>query len=131
MAAWQWDKIMNDNTMLPSSTRPGKITIAPDVLVTIARLSTLSVPGVTRMSPAPVAMERLFRRKVTDGVRVEVRGQAVLVDLFVVIQQNANVRQVCRGVQSAVSRAIHDMVGMDVLAVNVHVEDVAFAEAAP
>jgi uncharacterized alkaline shock family protein YloU len=31
-------------------------------------------------------------------------------------------------VQAAVSRAIQEMVGMHVLAVNVHVEDVAYGE---
>lgn len=115
---------MTDN--LP---RPGRTTIAPDVLVTIARLSTLSVPGVARMSPAPVAVDRLFQRSPNDGVRIEVRQMAVLVDLHVVIQHDASVRDVCREVQTTVARAIQEMVGMHVLAVNVHVEDVAFTDA--
>jgi uncharacterized alkaline shock family protein YloU len=32
----------------------GTVRIAPRVLATIARLTTLSVPGVSRLSPAPV-----------------------------------------------------------------------------
>jgi uncharacterized alkaline shock family protein YloU len=111
--------------------RRGKTTIAPDVLLTIARLSTLSVPGVARMSPVPVAVDRLFNRSPSDGVRIEVRQMAVVVDLYVVIQHDANVREVCREVQSAVARAVQEMVGMHVLAVNVHVEDVAYTEAPP
>jgi uncharacterized alkaline shock family protein YloU len=53
------------------------------------------------------------------------------VDLYVVVAQDATVRDVSRNVQAAVARAIKDMVGMNVLAVNVHVEDVAFGEASP
>jgi len=40
----------------------GKTTVSPDVLVTIARLSTLAVPGVSRMAPIPGGVNRLFRR---------------------------------------------------------------------
>lgn len=115
---------MNDE-----APRRGKTTIAPDVLVTIARLSTLSVPGVARMSPAPVAVDRLFQRAAQDGVRIEVRQMAVIVDLHVIIRHDASVREVCREVQTTVARAIQEMVGMHVLAVNVHVEDVSFADA--
>lgn len=111
--------------------RTGKVTIAPDVLVTIARLSTLGVSGVARMAPVPVAVDRLFQRNQTDGVRIEIKQQSVLVDLYVVVTQDATVRDVSRNVQAAVARAINDMVGMNVLAVNVHVEDVAFGETSP
>lgn len=115
------------NEVLP---RRGKTTIAPEVLVTIARLSALSVPGVARMSTAPIAVDRLFQRSANEGVRLDVRGHSVLVDLHLVIQHDASVREVGREVQSAVTRAIQDMVGMQVLAVNVHIDDVAFAELA-
>jgi uncharacterized alkaline shock family protein YloU len=108
--------------------RRGKTTIAPDVLNTIARLSTLSVPGVARMSAGPVAMGRLFQRGQTDGVRVEIRDHAVAVELYVVIQHDASVKDVSREVQNAVARAIEEMVGMDVLEVNVHIDDVAYPE---
>jgi uncharacterized alkaline shock family protein YloU len=114
--------------MSEATPRRGKTTIAPDVLVTIARLSTLSVAGIARMSPAPVAVDRLFQRSQTDGVRVEVKQHSVLVDLHVVVQHGANVQDVCRNVQNAVARAIQEMVGMDVLAVNVFVEDIAYAD---
>jgi uncharacterized alkaline shock family protein YloU len=117
-------------TMKTEKPRQGKTTIAPDVLVTIARLSTQGVEGVARMSTVPVAVDRLFQRNQTEGVRIEIKQQAVLVDLYVVVHHTADVREVSRAIQSSVARAIKDMVGMDVLAVNVHVEDVTFEEAA-
>ncbi|MBP7690577.1 MAG: Asp23/Gls24 family envelope stress response protein [Anaerolineales bacterium] len=108
--------------------RRGKTTIAPDVLVTIARLSALSVPGVARMAPVPVAVDRLFQRPPAEGVRIEVRQLAVIIDLYLVTHHDANVRDVCREVQSTVARAIQEMVGMHALAVNVYVEDVVYGE---
>ena len=108
--------------------RRGKTTIAHDVLLTIARLSAVQTPGVARTSPLPGGADRIFKRGVEDGVRVDVRGQAVLVDLYLVLEPGYNLREVGRSVQSAVRRAIEEMVGMDVLAVNVHVEDISDLE---
>jgi uncharacterized alkaline shock family protein YloU len=108
--------------------RRGKTTIAPDVLLTIARLSALGVPGVARTSQVPGGVNRLFRRGADDGVRIEVRDQAVAVDLYLVVEHERNVREVSRAAQAAVARAIQEMVGMDVLAVNIHIEDVAYPE---
>jgi uncharacterized alkaline shock family protein YloU len=115
-------------TDTPSDARRGKTTIAPDVLLTIARLSTLGVPGVARMEPVPGGVDRLFKRGVHDGVRIAVKDHALTVDLYLVLEHDRSVREVSRAVQTAVARAIQEMVGMDVLAVNVHVEDVAYPE---
>jgi len=111
--------------------RRGKTTIAPDVLLTIAKLSALSVPGVAHTSIVPGGVNRLFQRGVGDGVRIEVRGQAVAVDLYLVVNPDLNIRDISHAVQAKVARAIQEMVGMDVLSVNVHVDDVAYPSPAP
>jgi uncharacterized alkaline shock family protein YloU len=107
---------------------PGKVVIAPEVLITIARLSTLSVPGVVRMAPVPGGMDRYFRRGFADGVRIRVQDHHILADLYVVVRGDANVHAVSAAVQTEVARAMDEMVGMEARMVNVHVEDVAFAE---
>jgi len=99
----------------------GKITVAPEVLETIARLTTLAVPGVTRMI-SPPGMRRLLGQ---DGVRIEVTGNSVRVKLYVVTEPHANMLNVGRQIQAEVTRAIQDMIGMDVLSVDVYIEDVS------
>lgn len=117
--------------MSDATPRRGKTTIAPDVLLTIARLSALSVPGVARLSAVPGGVNRLFQRGVGDGVRIEVKDNAVRVDVYLIVAHEAHVHDVSRAVQTNVSRAIDEMVGMDVLGVNVHIEDVAFPAETP
>jgi uncharacterized alkaline shock family protein YloU len=107
----------------------GKTTIAPDVLLTIARLSALGTPGVAGTSPVPGGVNRLLKRGIADGVRVEVKGLALSVDLYLVLEHDQNVREVARAVQAAVSRALNEMVSMQVQAVNVHVEDIGYPTA--
>jgi uncharacterized alkaline shock family protein YloU len=120
----------NDRSDSPASVEPrrGQTTIAHDVLLTIARLSAVQTPGVAGTSRLPAGVDRLFKRGIEDGVRIEVREQSVLVDLYLVLEPGRNLREVSRATQSAVRRAIEEMVGMDVLAVNIHVEDISDPE---
>lgn len=105
-----------------------KTTIAPDVLVTIARLSALSVPGVSRMANVTGGVNRFFKRGVHDGVRIEVEDHTVKVNLYLILKGDVNIREVGRNVQEQVARALQDMVGMDVGSVEVHVENIDYEE---
>lgn len=105
---------------------PGKVIIAPEVLITIAKLATLSVAGVSRMAAVPGGMDRYFKRGYADGVRISVTNHTISADLHIVVQGDANLHNVSQSVRAEVTRAMGEMVGMEVKTVNVHVEDVAF-----
>lgn len=111
----------------------GKTTVSPDVLVTIARLSALSVPGVSRMAQVPGGVNRLFKRGIGDGVRIEVQDNVVAANLYLILKPEVNVREVSRNVQHQVARALQEMVGMDIGGIEIHIEDIdmdEYAEAA-
>ncbi len=109
----------------------GRVTIAPEVLVTIARLTSQSVEGVAQLchQVGPGNVDRMLGRVAGGGgVQIAVIDDAVRVDLYIVVEPNANMRTVSQEMQRAVTRAIKDMVGMEVSAVNVHIQDVAFSK---
>jgi uncharacterized alkaline shock family protein YloU len=113
--------------MSDENPAPGKTTIAPDVILNIATLTTLGVEGVSRMSALPGGMSRLWLRgHQSDGVRIEVADGTVHIDLYLILKPEINVRQVSRKVQKEVARAIDEMVGMKPGKINIHVEDIAF-----
>jgi len=106
----------------------GKTTIAPEVLVSIAQLATVSVDGVSRLTPGPLDVNKLFKKGLSSGVSITVEDNVVYTDLYVVLKKDVNVREICRAIQNQVSRSINEMVGMEVGRVNVHVEDIDFSE---
>lgn len=108
----------------------GKTTIAPDVLLTIARLAALHVDGVERMASVPGKVNKLFKKNFlqNDGVCLELEDDIVYADLYVVLKRDVLVRDVGRAIQVEVQRAIEEMVGMSVGRVNVHVEDIEYLE---
>ena len=107
-------------------TTKGKTTVAPDVITTIARLSALSVPGVSRLAPISGGVNRLFKRGAGDGVRIEIEENTAYIDMHLILQQDVNIREVSRNVQQNIARAIQEMVGMDVGCVNIHIEDIDY-----
>ena len=112
------------------TTSEGKTTIAPEVLLTIARLTTGNITGVSRLSPVPsAALQRLIKRgHATEGVAIEIENGMVFTDVFVVLKSDINVRDVSRNIQRNVARAISDMVGMQVGRVNIHIEDIDYPQ---
>ena len=112
-----------------TNTNPlDKTTIAPDVLVTIARMSALSVPGVSSMAQVTGGVNRLFRRGTHDGVRIEVEDNVIVASLYLILKKDVNIREVSRNVQGQVARALQEMVGMEVGEVEIHIEDIDYEE---
>ena len=106
----------------------GTTTIAPEVLLTIAQLTALSVPGVSRLSHIQGAgVNRLIKpSQYREGVKIEVSDDIVTVDVYIILQSDYNVREVSHSIQRDVARAITEMVGMTVDRVNIHIEDIDF-----
>lgn len=114
--------------MAEQKRNPDMTTIAPDVLINIVRLTALDVPGVHQLAPAPSSVDLIFKRGAAEGVLIKVENGIVDADLYVVLSQEINVRDVSRSIQNQVARAITEMVGMEVGKINIHVEDIHYSE---
>jgi uncharacterized alkaline shock family protein YloU len=111
--------------MMTDYRSSGKTTLTPDVLLTIARMAALEVKGVKRMAPVKGGVNSLFRRG-NDGVRIVVEDSNTFVDLYLVLDNDVNIREVSRTIQQAVARAIAEITGMEVGHVNIHIEDIDY-----
>lgn len=109
---------------------PGKTTVAPEVLLTIAKLTTLKVPGVSRLNPAVGSINRLLNPGASEGVRLEIHDDLVYADLHVILKHDTNIREVSRNIQRSVARALSDMVGMSIGRINIHIEDIDYSNPA-
>lgn len=105
---------------------PGTTTIAPGVLITIARLTSLGIAGVTGMAPVPGGVNRLFKKGIGEGVQIEIADGAVSIDLYLCLSHDVNVREISSQVQSEVVQAIEQMVGMEVARIDVHIEEIDY-----
>lgn len=107
------------------SDRPsGKIFVAPGVLITVAKLAALSVPGVVRMSPVPGGVNELFRLGASRGVRLTTVDDTVSTELFLVVESDADVPELAHKVRLEVIRAITEIIGLKAGEIVIHIEDV-------
>ena len=107
----------------------GTVSIHPSVLVTVARLTALATPGVVRLGERwRLDVGRVLSSQSHsggNGVDVFVSDDnLVTVDLEVVAEPGVNLVQLGQWLQTEVVRAISEIVGMEVSAVNVFVLDV-------
>ena len=117
----------------PEYAPQASVRIAPEVLLTIARLTAKSVPGVSRLCAVPGGIDRLFKKNAQqgDGICIEMTEDTVFIDIYVALKNDVIVRDVSREIQREVQRAVTEMVGMPVGRVNIHVEDIDYPEEAP
>jgi len=114
--------------MNESPRPPGKTTIDPGVLLTIARMTTLSVKGVSRMGDVPPNVKGFFQRKQEQGVSISVEDLLVDVDVYVILEEGTHIHETSRDIQQEIARAISEMVGMEVGRINVHIEDIDYPD---
>ncbi len=119
----QLDAVVGEN-----NTDGGKIIFADDVVATIAALATNEVEGVSGMSGGVMVdlSERLGRKNITKGVKVEVGTEEVAIDISVNIRYGYRIREVCCNIQQSVRDALETMTGLRVVEVNVFVQGIVF-----
>jgi uncharacterized alkaline shock family protein YloU len=110
------------------SEKLGITTIDPGVLIKIAKLTTLSVSGVSKMASGPRGIDSVFRKNYADGVSIDVENNTVYTDIYLVLKNDADLLKTSRIIQKKVSRAITEMVGMEIGHVNIHIEDIDYQQ---
>ncbi len=104
----------------------GTVTVAPEVLLDVVRLTALGTAGVAHLSSKnPNSFRRLFSGKAAEGIRVEIEDTTVSIDLYIVAEPDAQMLSLGQTLQREISRAISDVVGMPVKEINIRIEDVA------
>lgn len=101
----------------------GTVQIADEVVAMIASLATTEVEGVSSLSGtvSNELMSKVGVKNLTRGVKVEVIGSNVKVELTVMMDYGYNIPATSQKVQERVKNAIENMTGLDVTDVNLRI----------
>lgn len=108
---------------LDSSSR-GEVKVADDVVASIAALAAAEVDGINGMTDN---FGHKFMKSVGihtgsgSGVRVDIAGNMVRVDMAVVLEYGHNIMETSRKAQDKVKSAIETMTGLNVTDVNIRI----------
>ena len=109
------------------STNTGEVKIADDVVASIAAIAAGEVDGVSAM--AGNISDKLknsvgMHVGTGTGVRVDVAGNMVRVDIALVIKYGHNIMETSKKVQDKVKNSIETMTGLNVTDVNIRITGV-------
>ena len=99
---------------------------AEDVLASIAGNAVQETEGVSALMSANVSDLMGGKKMTAKGVKVELDGENIVVNLFIVVRYGNAISEVAKKAQKAVHAALEGMTGFKVAAVNVHVGGISF-----
>ena len=125
------EKTFEQNTyVLQEDVELGVVKIADDVVAMIAGLAATEVKGVASMA-GNISNELLSKmgvKSLAKGVKVDVIGENVTIDLTVTMEYGYNIPATCQKVQQKVKSAIENMTGLEVAEVNIRIAGVNMQE---
>ena len=103
----------------------GTIKYANEVIAIIAGVAASEVDGIAGMATSGgISLGR--KSGMTRGIKVEVAGEDVGVEIYIVVEYGSPIQKVASEVQENVRKAIETMTGLHVVKVDVHVQGVSF-----
>jgi uncharacterized alkaline shock family protein YloU len=111
---------------LMEETRLGKIEVLPTAIASLASQVVLECYGMVGMATKDLAsgiVEILQLSSHRRGVDVHIESDRIVIDLYVVIEYGTRIATVARNIQSVVKYTVEKALGVPVVAVNVHVQD--------
>ncbi|MBO4987744.1 MAG: Asp23/Gls24 family envelope stress response protein [Lachnospiraceae bacterium] len=118
---------MERNTyVLEGNENLGSVQVADDVIAVIAGLAATEVDGVSAMAGniTNELMTKVGVKNLTKGVKVDIIGQDVTIDLSLMLDYGYNIPTTCGKVQEKVKSTVENMTGLNVTDVNVRIASV-------
>ena len=107
-------------------TRLGRIEVLPTAIASLASQAVLECYGVVGMATKDLARGLVQILKPSShrrGVQVDIKDHRIVIDLYVVIEYGTRIAAVAQNIQSVVKYTVEKALGVPVVAVNVHVQD--------
>lgn len=105
------------------------LTISEDVIGIIAGIAAAEVEGVSGMTLGLVdGINQILgnNKKYSKGVKIELDGNSVVIDLYVIVRYGVRIPDVAFSIQNAVKSQVETMTGLNVQSVNINVQGVTF-----
>lgn len=105
------------------------LNISEDVIGIIAGIAAAEVDGVSGMTLGLVdGINQILgsNKKYSKGVKVELDGNNVVIDLYVIVKYGVKIPDVAFSIQNSVKTSVESMTGLNVGAVNINVQGITF-----
>lgn len=108
----------------------GNVKISVDVVAKIAGIAASEIDGVSAMHKSFVGgvAQKLGKKNSSQGVKVEINEEMTTIDLYLVVEYGVKIPELAWNVQESVKASVEAMTGLNVAAVNIHIEGIDFGK---
>lgn len=106
----------------------GKVEIAPEVIEVIAGIAASEIEGVAQMRGnfASGVAERFGKKNHGKGVKVDLREDGIVIDVYCVMNFGVSIPVVAQKVQDNIRQALLTMTALEINEINIHVVGIQF-----
>ncbi len=108
-------------------TEDSSVVISEEVVSVIAGIAVSEVPGVVDTAggfAGGISEVLSGKKKLSKGIKVEVGDKETKIDVNIIVEYGTRIPDVAFEIQNRVKKSVKEMTGLDVVAVNVHVQGV-------
>lgn len=108
-------------------TTDSSVVISEEVVSVIAGVAVSEVSGVVDTAggfAGGISEVLSGKKKLSKGIKVEVGEKETKIDVNIIVEYGTRIPDIAFEIQNKVKNAVKEMTGLDVLAVNVHVQGV-------
>lgn len=108
----------------------GNVKISVEVVAKIAGIAASEIDGVSAMHKSFVGgvAQKLGKKNSSQGVKVEINEEMTTIDLYLVVEYGVKIPELAWNVQESVKASVEAMTGLNVAAVNIHIEGIDFGK---
>jgi uncharacterized alkaline shock family protein YloU len=108
----------------------GKIDISSATIATITNQAVHQCYGVVGMSSKNLVngIAQLLTRDNRRGVDIKVKGDQIIIDVYVIVEYGVRIRVVAESIQNTVKFHVEKALGLPVHAVNVYVQGLRLSD---
>ncbi|WP_257348023.1 Asp23/Gls24 family envelope stress response protein [Pseudalkalibacillus decolorationis] len=106
----------------------GKVEISPEVIEVISSIAATEVEGVSAMRGnfASGVVERLGKKTLGKGVKVELSEDGINIDVYVTMSFGVSIPDTAEKIQVNIRQTLHTMTALEPNRIDVHVVGVQF-----
>lgn len=108
-------------------TTDSSVVISEEVVSVIAGVAVSEVSGVVDTAggfAGGISEVLSGKKKLSKGIKVEVGEKETKIDVNIIVEYGTRIPDIAFEIQNKVKNAVKEMTGLDVVAVNVHVQGV-------
>ena len=101
--------------------------ISDEVISTIVEKTVMSIPGIYDINGGIIdGITNMLGSKRMKGIKVEITEKIISIDIYVIVEYGVKIPDIAWDIQDKVKKTIEDMTGMNVAAVNIHIQGINF-----